>query len=182
MAAINSDRASLGLAFDAGKAPSPTQPTIHIPPTSPTSKDGPPQAQLDRRRSSAPPLPPPIITEDNGFKPLHSSVSHNDLAPSLSPHRSTIPPPPSPRRHRAGAIMQRVRAHSGGHTSGFGSSKSFGDLRAMGLSMTSSTSRSDRRSSMDVASGERPVLSDSPVVEEPVEEAWDGDAGALDNR
>jgi len=35
---------------------------------------------------------------------------------------------------------------------------------------------------MDVASGERPVLSDSPVVEEPVEEAWDGDAGALDNR
>jgi hypothetical protein len=224
MAAINSDRAALGLAFDSGRGgstqlpvdPSNLQPVASSS-TSPASqrvhdglvdRDGEPSQEesLGRRRSSAPSLPPLIITHDMTSKnnnttdltdsDANAAATKDSYFPPVSESppqhlTSIIPPPPSPRRHRTGAIMSRVRAHSGGPAAGaFSSSKSFGDLRNMGLTMTTSTlpvaGSTDRRSSLDDGRSRgngRIMSAEGRLVDEP-EDVWEreDDAGALDNR
>jgi hypothetical protein len=47
-----------------------------------------------------------------------------------------IPPPPTPRRHKSGILLSRVRAHTSGGSTFKSSSRSFGDLSDSVLGMS----------------------------------------------
>lgn len=86
---------------------------------------------------------------DSGFASHHLShitpISPIQESPQSFPDAEgtsmarPIPPPPTPRRHRSGILMSRVRAHTGGNTFK-SSSKSFGDLTDSALEMSDMTS------------------------------------------
>jgi hypothetical protein len=82
--------------------------------------------------------------------PIHRHASHttpispipespDPMTTASSSTARPIPPPPTPRRHRSGILMSRVRAHTGGNTFK-SSSRSFGDLSESALGMTDMTS------------------------------------------
>lgn len=127
--------------------------------------------------------PPPILTQE----PERSeSCTEDEVDLSPSQHGSmSIPPPPSPRRHRQGGIMSRVRAHSGG---GMTSSKSWTDLSARGFGMTA-TSPVDSRSPVPRSPDDRysPMAHRSAsdgtqLVEGHMDDSWESETGTYDNR
>ena len=103
-----------GVAFPPPDSSGPT-----TPPERPRTTD-----PLSTAHRTPPHDPPPayILSDSPG-------VTNAEAGPSRS-----IPPPPTPRRHRSGVIMSRVRAHSGGTSFksalSMTSSKSWGDLSA----------------------------------------------------
>ena len=113
-----------GLSFQPFPSSRPSQPP-EISPTQ-TQRIDPPRPAIVDKVSHPEPVPD---EEDTG---------HVDDNAEAGPSRA-IPPPPTPRRHRSGAIMSRVRAHSG--TPSYKSSlnmtasKSWGDL-SVGLAMS----------------------------------------------
>lgn len=100
-----------------------------------TSDANPPTPVSPPSRSTS-----PVRRDDGG----HYNVEQPEAGPSNS-SASRIPPPPTPRRHRSGVLMSRVRAKSGGGALptpyGMSLSKSWGDFRAdLGMRRGSGTS------------------------------------------
>lgn len=79
---------------------------------------------------------PSIVTSMHDHAHASVDLTASPMVDSAMTPSQRIPPPPSPRRHRTGVIMSRVRAHSGG-PGAVTPNRSFADLHAMGLSMTS---------------------------------------------
>ncbi|WWD04746.1 hypothetical protein V865_002817 [Kwoniella europaea PYCC6329] len=85
------------------------------------------------------PAPPSHPHSQHQHYHTYQDVDENELQNSQAgpshPHRA-IPPPPTPRRHRSGVLMSRVRAASSGSAIKFTSnphgSKSHGDLASFG--------------------------------------------------
>jgi hypothetical protein len=89
-----------------------------------------------------------------------------------------IPPPPTPRRHKSGILMSRVRAHTSGSTFK-SSSRSFGDLSESALGMShmgdigigSSNSAGNSPSKRIVSEGGRKAREESE--EDDDDDMWD---------
>lgn len=97
---------------------------------SPSTHDGEKQQDEPGRQS----IPTPISPIPESPRDITVSSATGTGTP---PTNRPIPPPPTPRRHRSGILMSRVRAHTGGNT--FNSSKSFGDLSESALGMSDMT-------------------------------------------
>ena len=92
-----------------------------------------------------------------------------------------IPPPPTPRRHKSGILLSRVRAHTGGSTFK-SSSRSFGDLSESVLGMSCIGDPEDAGPSMSASAGTSPT---KRIVSEGVRkrpEDSDDDSDMWDNR
>jgi hypothetical protein len=80
-------------------------------------------------------------TSNIGFQPRTGPTPISPIPespatfPPSSPTQRPIPPPPTPRRHKSGVLLSRVRAHTGGNTFK-SSSRSFGDLSESALGMS----------------------------------------------
>lgn len=95
--------------------------------------------------------------------------------PNSASSSRPIPPPPTPRRHKSGILMSRVRAHTSGSTFK-SSSKSFGDLSESALGMShmgeigGSSSAGTSPSKRIVSEGARDLRDDD---DEDDDDMWD---------
>lgn len=69
------------------------------------------------------------------ISPVPESPAEFTSEPQSSSQSRPIPPPPTPRRHKSGILLSRVRAHTSGSTFK-SSSRSFGDLSESVLGMS----------------------------------------------
>lgn len=123
---------------------------IGITPASPTEPAGP-----------SPTAGPSKTSPRQGLQPLQTQFDSDQY----DQRGHSIPPPPSPRRHKA--AMSRVRGGTGG---GISTSKSWADLTAMGVAIGSSRSpgvKEDRRA----VSEHHRVFSHGDLTDEPWDEA-----------
>lgn len=124
---------------------------IGITPASPTEPDGP-----------SPAAGPSKSSPRQGLQPLQTQFDPDQY----DQRHQSIPPPPSPRRHRAG--MSRVRGNTGG---GISTSKSWADLTATaGVAIGSSRSPATKEDRRAVSEHHR-VFSHGDLTEEPWDEA-----------
>jgi hypothetical protein len=92
-----------------------------------------------------------------------------------------IPPPPTPRRHKSGILLSRVRAHTGGSTFK-SSSRSFGDLSESVLGMSCIGDPEDAGPSTSASVGTSPTKRIVSEGSRKRPEDSDDDSDMWDNR